>query len=264
MEIPELVFIIPYRDRPNQKKDFLVNMNKFLKNNKIINYEFLLIEQNDDRLFNRGAMKNLGFLFVKSKFPDNYKDINLIFNDIDTYPNSKDFIDYRTSNGNLKHFFGFSNTLGGILSVKGGDFQKCGGFPNLWGWGYEDNELKIRVDDNNINIDRTQFFDIKSSTDEQISMPTFHNSTTNPIKMICERSHNIYLHERDKLDGIDDIQNYDWEWFQDENLLKINKFECKISYSEVRPKQVDLRKVGNVSKPRMDSFRKNWNNIFKF
>ena len=64
MSFPTLVFIIPYRDLENEKNIFLNKMNKNL--GKKCSYEILFVEQNDKRLFNRGAMKNIGFLYYKN------------------------------------------------------------------------------------------------------------------------------------------------------------------------------------------------------
>lgn len=143
MSIPTRVFIVPYRSRPNQKADFLKNMKQLLED-LTEPYEIYFAHQCDSRPFNRGAMKNLGFIAIKNKYPNNYKDITFIFNDVDTFPSEKGMIDYITTSGIVKHYYGFNFALGGIFSIKGADFEKAKGFPNFWGWGLEDNIMNDR------------------------------------------------------------------------------------------------------------------------
>jgi hypothetical protein len=118
------------------------------------------IHQTDSREFNRGAMKNIGFLAMKAKYPNDYQNITFVFNDVDTMPFSKDFLNYNTVLGVVKHFYGYDFSLGGIVSIKGSDFEKVLGFPNFWAWGFEDNLLQKRVLAANIVIDRGQFYPI--------------------------------------------------------------------------------------------------------
>ena len=96
-------------------------------------YEIYFAHQCDNRPFNRGAMKNLGFIAIKNKYPNHYKDITFIFNDVDTFPGEKGMIDYITTPGIVKHYYGFNFALGGIFSICGADFEKAKGFPNFWG-----------------------------------------------------------------------------------------------------------------------------------
>jgi hypothetical protein len=60
----------------------------------------------------------------------------------------------------IKHYYGFDYSLGGIVVIKGGDFEKIMGYPNFWGWGMEDNVLQTRAVKGNLKIDRTQFYKI--------------------------------------------------------------------------------------------------------
>ena len=153
---PNIVFIIPYRDRQKHYEIFSKQMKIVLEDMEPDSYKLIYVHQTDNRSFNRGAMKNIGFLYVKDKYPNTYNDITLIFNDIDTMPCDKGFLDYKTKNGVISHLYGFSYTLGGIVSVKANDFEKMNGYPNFWAWGYEDNALHARAYKNNIIIDRSK------------------------------------------------------------------------------------------------------------
>ena len=166
MSIPNKIFIIPYRNRDSHKKIFIEKMTHYLRNEK--NWEFYFSHQCDERPFNRGATKNIGFLAIKNKYPDHYKDITFIFHDVDTYPSEDGLINYDTTDGVVKHFYGFDFALGGMFAIKGKDFEKTLGFPNFWGWGYEDNVLNKRVKIKGINIDRTNFISINDKSNEKI------------------------------------------------------------------------------------------------
>jgi hypothetical protein len=160
LKVPKIVFIVPYRNR-HQHKYFFSNYLKSIMDENILkdDYEVYFSHQCDARSFNRGAVKNIGFLAIKSKYPNHYKNITFIFNDIDTIPFSSIF-DYETVSGIVKHFYGFNYALGGIVALNGADFEKINGFPNFWGWGMEDNVLQKRCERIGLKIDRSQFFPI--------------------------------------------------------------------------------------------------------
>jgi hypothetical protein len=156
---PKRVFIVPYRNRIEQKFFFSKQMDFILEDSH--DYEIYFVHQCDARNFNRGATKNIGFLAMKQKYPDNYKDITFIFNDVDTLPFHKIF-DYETTQGVVKHYYGFETALGGILAIKGSDFEQINGYPNYWGWGMEDACLQKRCLAYNLKIDRSHFYPIGS------------------------------------------------------------------------------------------------------
>ena len=85
--IPNIIFIVPYRNR-HQHKFFFSNYIKSImdESNLKEKYEVYFSHQCDARTFNRGATKNIGFLAMKEKYPNDYKNITFIFNDIDTIP----------------------------------------------------------------------------------------------------------------------------------------------------------------------------------
>jgi len=159
LKIPKRVFIVPYRNRVQHKFFFSKYMSFILED--CDDYEIYFSHQCDARTFNRGATKNIGFLAVKNKYPHHYQDITFIFNDVDTIPFNKIF-EYQTTHGIVKHYYGFKYALGGIVVMKGADFEKTNGYPCFWGWGMEDNAMQKRCDAYGLKVDRTVFYNIGS------------------------------------------------------------------------------------------------------
>ena len=159
LKVPKRIFIVPYRNRVQHKFFFCKYMSFILEDKD--DYEIFFAHQCDARTFNRGAVKNIGFVAARNKYPDHYRDITFIFNDVDTIPFSKIF-DYETTHGIVKHYYGFKYALGGIVVMKGADFERTNGFPCFWGWGMEDNVLQKRCERFGIKIDRSIFYNIGS------------------------------------------------------------------------------------------------------
>lgn len=157
--VPKIVFIIPYRNRPQHKFFFSTYLTSILTT--LDSYEIYFSHQSDKRSFNRGATKNIGFLAIKEKYPNDYKNITFVFNDIDTIPFSNIF-NYQTTSGTVKHFYGFDYALGGIVAINGADFEEINGYPGFWGWGLEDTVLQKRCELANLHINREQFYPIGS------------------------------------------------------------------------------------------------------
>ena len=158
-KVPKRVFIVPYRNRTQHKFFFSKYMSFILEGHD--DYEIYFSHQCDARTFNRGATKNIGFLAIKEKYPEDYLEITFIFNDIDTIPFNKIF-DYQTTYGVVKHYYGYKYALGGIVVMKGCDFEMINGFPCYWGWGMEDNALQKRCEAFGLKIDRSIFYNIGS------------------------------------------------------------------------------------------------------
>ena len=210
-----IIFIVPYRNRKYHRIHFLKYMDYILED--MDDYEILFVNQNDDRLFNRGAMKNFGFKYVKDKYPYSYKNITLVFNDVDTIPAEKGLLNYETTHGVIKHFYGFDFCLGGIFSIKAGDFERMNGFPNFWTWGLEDNTVQYRAEKYNIRIDRSHFYKIGS-------MEIIHS--VDELVKFKKRSLTTNTELRFNTNGIDSLNSYIMEY--KDGMLNINAFDCKI------------------------------------
>ena len=197
---PELIFIVPYRNRAPQKKVFECVMPTILEDQK---YKIIFVHQKDNRPFNRGAIKNLGFIYVKKTYPETYKNITLVLHDIDFMPYYKNQFKYKTKQNVVKHFFGYTNTLGGIVSINAGDFEKINGFPNIWSWGLEDNVLKRRCQIAGFVPDRSTFYHGGVDEDKVITLWHGWDRLINPkIRRKFTATTNI--------DGIGILKNIDY------------------------------------------------------
>ena len=162
-EAPEIIFIVPYRNREMHLEHFKKQMKIVMEDYVPGSYKYMFIHQNDKKEFNRGAMKNIGFIVAARLYPNDYKNITFVFNDVDNMPARKNILTYKTRPNIIKHFYGYEYTLGGIISILGRDFERIGGFPNFWGWGYEDNMLQSRALKAGIEIDRSVFYKINDN-----------------------------------------------------------------------------------------------------
>lgn len=225
--VPEIVFILPYRNRPQQKMFCIQHLTSILatpsvaetSKGKIWNYEIVLSHQCDIRSFNRGAMKDIGFLAVKKKYPDHYRNIIFVFNDLDTVPYAN-ILDYFTPLGTVKHYYGFHYALGGILAIRGADFETLNGFPCFWGWGMEDNTLQTRCERKGITIDRTQFYPIGN--------PNILHLFDGVNRIINKKDPWRAKHD-DGIDGLCTIHKLEYEW----NTLSTNENDNEPAFCDL-------------------------------
>ena len=229
---PKLVFIVPYRDREYQKEVFVAQMKVVMSDYKEEDYKVCYIHQCDKRNFNRGAMKNIGFLFVKQQYPDSYEDITLIFNDIDTTPIAKNILPYQTTKNKVKHFYGFRHTLGGIVSITGGDFEKVNGFPNYWSWGYEDNLFLNRIINKKMIVDREVFFQYKDPNIQQLN--------DSDERVINRMEYEKY--KRNLNDGIDKLMNVKYEYNEEDGFVNVSSFDTYYKHNGQQDQVYDIKR----------------------
>jgi hypothetical protein len=200
-------------------------------------WTYFFIHQTDKRPFNRGGMKNIGFLAFKEKYPNDYKNIIFIFNDIDTLPYDKNILNYHTDFGVIKHFYGFHFALGGIFSIRGVDFERINGFPNYWAWGGEDNVICKRATDFGLIIDRSNFYKIGD-----MNILQFADGFKRPICRDELATSIIPNYE----DGISKITNLNFTIYNDTHMIDVIAFDTFISCFNLNFENETLDKLSKI------------------
>ena len=153
----KLGIIVPYRKRPGHLRKFQQSIESYLKNQ---DYELIVVEQNDDLPFNRGKLLNIGFQQAIRKGCD-----YVVFHDVDMLPVD---VDYSYSDVPIHLANGFTNSdreifdtyFGGVTMFPIDLFKKVNGYSNeYWGWGFEDDDLLMRLTEQNIFTD-TKTYDV--------------------------------------------------------------------------------------------------------
>lgn len=242
--VPEVIIIVPYRDREEHKSYFIKHMPYILEDK---NYEIIFVHQFDDRPFNRGAMKNIGLLYLKQNYPDDYKNITIVFNDIDNMPKFKNQFDYHTTSGIIKHYYGYTHTLGGIFAINAGDFEQINGFANIWTWGLEDNILLKRSKIAGIEIMRDNMIMANGEIKREDIIILDHGN----IRFISDYIQNKYNYDTG-LDGIQSLKNVNFDVFDINKNIKevqVNSFETGESLDSLFVKSgenIDISKRSHI------------------
>ncbi|XP_072042376.1 beta-1,4-galactosyltransferase 7-like [Amphiura filiformis] len=200
----KLAIIVPYRERFEELMEFLPYMHKYL-NMQSIRHQFIIVNQIDSHRFNRASLINIGFLH--SKEDCDY----IVLHDVDLLPkNTK--ISYtfpmveegphHVSAPDLHPKYHYKTFVGGILMMKSDTFQKLNGLSNLfWGWGREDDELYLRMQELNLKISRPEgittgydtFYHIHDREKRKRDMTRYGNQHKESFK-------------RDRLTGLDTVE----------------------------------------------------------
>jgi len=165
----KLAIIVPYRDRAEHIEQFVQHIRGYFARDKIdkqIDCRVIVVEQSKGKAFNRGALKNVGFLFIESE--TDY----VCFHDVDYLPIWADYswverptpilwhgAEYRPAHpgqgktGVIKH--NLELFFGGVLLVPNDQFRQVNGYANdYWGWGPDDSDLQNRFNSASIALGR--------------------------------------------------------------------------------------------------------------
>ena len=189
------IILIPYRNRQEHLDLFLKQL-IFLFCKYLTPFKIIVIEQLNEKQFNRAILLNIGYLL--------YKDQTKFFfhHDVDLIPTEETiknlYIDEKYDI--LRIYNGHNSSLGGIVKFKKEVYEQINGLPNyIWGWGIEDRvfyyrceTLKLNISNNFTNKDNFLFLkhtsnayiykDIKKEISENENY-IYHNETEeNKIK----------------------------------------------------------------------------------
>jgi hypothetical protein len=145
----KLGICIPYRNRYEHLQKLVPHLTEFL-NKRGIEHKFYVANQMDDKLFNRGLMKNIAAKFA---FDDGCDYI--AWHDIDMIPVSED-CDYSYPEENPLHIatklskydfkLNYEQYFGGVVLFTKEQVEKTNGYSNnYWDWGMEDDDLFFRA-----------------------------------------------------------------------------------------------------------------------
>uniref|UniRef100_A0A8C3JVC3 Beta-1,4-galactosyltransferase n=1 Tax=Calidris pygmaea TaxID=425635 RepID=A0A8C3JVC3_9CHAR len=156
--LQRVAILIPHRSREKHLLYLLEHLHPFLQRQQL-DYGIYVIHQAGTTKFNRAKLLNVGYI-------EALKEANwdcFIFHDVDLVPEN-DFNSYmcdgqpkhlvvgRNSTGYRLRYKGY---FGGVTALTRDQFSKVNGFSNsYWGWGGEDDDLRIRVQMQNMKVVR--------------------------------------------------------------------------------------------------------------
>ncbi|XP_072169614.1 beta-1,4-galactosyltransferase 6-like [Diadema setosum] len=164
----KVAIIIPFRDRYHHLPIILRYLTPMLKR-QLLEFTFFAVEQANRDLFNRAMLMNVGFLEAL-----NFTRYDcFIFHDVDHIPH--DDRNYYGCTGMPRHFLSgvdrwnyklmYEDFFGAVTGLTRDQIVQINGFPNVyWGWGGEDDEIRMRVEEAHLNITRAKgpiaFYDV--------------------------------------------------------------------------------------------------------
>ena len=135
---------VPYRNRESHLIEFIPRIGEYLEEQGI-EYCMYFAHQTDDKLFNRGAMKNIA---AKHAFEDGcdyivWHDIDMIPEEGCDYSFPKDNpIHIATNISQMNYELKYEEYFGGAILFSKEQVEKTNGYSNdYWDWGMEDDDL---------------------------------------------------------------------------------------------------------------------------
>jgi hypothetical protein len=189
---------VPYRNREAHLKEFVPRVGKYLEEQGI-EYCMYFGHQTDDKLFNRGAMKNIA---AEQAFKDGCDYI--VWHDIDMVP--EEGCDYSFPKDNPRHIatqisqmnyeLKYEEYFGGAILFSKEQVLKTNGYSNdYWDWGMEDDDLFWRcvlegyANDTYLDFDGTNRGYLRfNGKDSHVEIPT-----SRKLRNVTTREHTVSI-----------------------------------------------------------------------
>lgn len=189
---------VPYRNREMHLNEFIPKVGKYLKEQNI-DFQMYFCHQVDDKLFNRGATKNIA---AKHAFEEGCT--HIVWHDIDMIPEEDGGADYTFPEDGPRHIatqisqmnYGlkYHEYFGGAVVFSKEQVEATNGYSNeYWDWGMEDDDLFWRCNKegltNNTYIEESlnsQPYKRFNGDNSFIKIPF-----TQPMRSLNSRSHTV-------------------------------------------------------------------------
>jgi hypothetical protein len=192
--------IIPYRNRQEHLDVFLEAFNKVDRNDLSIT----IIEQNDDKEFNRGKLLNVGCVESNAS--------KLILHDVDWVPKKRTLEQYGILNNDIvKYISPHNQSLGTVCQISKKTMVEINGHPNnIWGWGIEDRVLYYRTiyfgkEITQSNFTKNDYIELKHKTNAEQYIGNKKEINNNEVRLFLSNDRKKQI-ENSKKSGISNIE----------------------------------------------------------
>lgn len=241
----KLGVIIPYRDRKEHLEKFTKAIIKNLRNQKI-SYQIIVVEQTDEKSFNRGILLNIGVKEAHELGCD-----YVVLHDVDMLPDDVDYSYSKTpvhlatdliSTDNKESKIAY-NYFGGVTMFPINEFIRINGYSNkYWGWGFEDDDLlyRLRIMGGGHDI-------IKEKTPNPSSVALKFNGVDSSIKIPMDfklRNYTVMI-----LCNPDDIECVEDREIDEYSIFNIPGYDTGFSYNSFKRYKFETwnKRYNNIS-----------------
>ena len=191
---------VPYRNREEHLHTFVPRVGKYLKNQGI-DFQMYFCHQDDDKLFNRGATKNIAAEWALKEGCD-----YIVWHDIDMIPVEGGGADYSFPEEGPRHIatqisqmdwqLKYHEYFGGAVLFSKKDLEATNGYSNdYWDWGMEDDDLFWRCHKEGLTNDTYMDKELVEQTYKRFdgSSSFIKIPFSNELRGLNSRSHTISM-----------------------------------------------------------------------